>query len=81
MPATIIETSDNRRFRIRDAGPGLAHAWLGIEVKRTKAGYVPKASAREILVRKAGCRIIEGSYETLADFEAALMSTLPADAA
>jgi len=27
-------------------------------VKKTKAGYEPKAKARIILVRKAGCRVI-----------------------
>ena len=33
--------------------------WFGIEVKRTKTGWVPKKNAREILVRKTATRIVE----------------------
>lgn len=55
----IIETSDNRFFQVRETNePGLSHVWLGTAVKRTKSGFVPKAKAREILVRKAGSRVI-----------------------
>ena len=55
----IIETSDNRLYAVRETGDAdLAHVWLGIEVKRTKAGFVPKAKARQELVRKAASRII-----------------------
>ena len=54
--AAIVETSSNQLFRVHDAGHD--HAWLGVEVKRAAGGYVPKAKAREVLVRKAGCRIV-----------------------
>jgi hypothetical protein len=56
---TIIETLCNRTYRVRDAGPGLEHAWLGVEVKRTKLGFVPKKNARETLVRKVAARVVE----------------------
>jgi hypothetical protein len=53
----IIETTAGQQFRVRDAGSAdLAHAWLGIEInKRTQQ---PKKNAREILVRRAGARLI-----------------------
>lgn len=62
MPSTfIIETSANQLFRVRDAGPGLEHAWFGVEVKRTKDGFAPKAKAREVMVRKAASRVVEAA--------------------
>ncbi len=60
LPAmqSIIETTDNRLFRVRETGDAdLQHVWVGIEVKRTRDGYVPRAKAREQLVRKAGSRV------------------------
>ena len=56
----IIETTSNQLFHVRETGDAdLAHVWLGIEVKRVAAGnFRPKAKAREILVRKAGARIV-----------------------
>ncbi len=52
----IIETSDNRLFSVRETGDAdLAHVWIGIEVKRNGT---PKAKAREILIRKAGSKIV-----------------------
>ena len=54
----IIETLAGQFFQVRDAGAGLDHVWLGIEVKRVKGGFAAKAKAREILVRKAGTRVI-----------------------
>jgi len=71
----IVETSDNRLFEVRDAGDDYPHAWIGHEVKKTKAGYVPKARSREILVRRAGCKFINGSFDTVEDFGRALLST------
>jgi len=58
MPSAslIIETSSNQLFRVRE--DGMAHAWLGIEVKRAKGGFVPKTNAREITVRKAFTRLV-----------------------
>jgi hypothetical protein len=59
IPTIIIEDSANRFFRVRETGnPALAHVYLGIEVKRTRDGFVPKANAREILVRKAATTIV-----------------------
>jgi hypothetical protein len=63
----IIETSANELYRVRETGnPDLAHIWLGIPVKRTKAGFVLKAEAlkanfREHLVRKAACRFVSAA--------------------
>lgn len=58
----IIETSDNRFYSVRETGDtALAHVWVGVAVKRTKAGYVPKAKARNELVRKAACRVVEAA--------------------
>lgn len=56
----IIEDSANQLYRVRDTNdPNLAHVWFGIAVKRVKGEYVPKAKARETLVRKAACRVIQ----------------------
>ena len=55
----IIETSCNRFFLVREhANPALAQVWEGIEVKKTKAGYVPRAKAKWTMVRRAGTRIV-----------------------
>lgn len=53
---TIIETSSNQFFSVTDVA-GIDHAWSGIEVKRVKGEWVPKAKARPMLVRKAATRI------------------------
>lgn len=60
MNATqIIETSANQLYAVRDhASPDLAHVWIGLPVKRAKGSYVPKAGAREQLVRKAASRVV-----------------------
>ncbi len=56
----IIETSANELFQVRETGNAdLAHCWVGVAVKRVKGAYVPKAKAREILVRKAASRVVE----------------------
>jgi hypothetical protein len=56
----LIETSDNRLYDVKDAGPDYPQAWIGTRVKRGKirGTYVPAANARPELVRKAGCKII-----------------------
>jgi len=55
----IIETSDNRLYRVRETGnTDLAHVWFGLRVKKTSAGYVPVKNARDELVRKAACRVV-----------------------
>ena len=56
---TIIETSANQLFAVRETNDAdLAHVWLGIAVKRSGGSFVPKAKARETLVRKAATQII-----------------------
>jgi hypothetical protein len=55
----IAETTCGRLFAVRDTGsPDLSHVQHGIEVKRTKGGFAPKSKTRQILVRKAGSRLI-----------------------
>ncbi len=55
----IAETTCGRLFAVRETGsPDLAHVWHGLEVKRTRGGFAPKSKAREVLVRKAGSRLI-----------------------
>ena len=40
-PLMIIETTDNRIYSVRETGnASLAHLWMGVEVKRSKAGFV-----------------------------------------
>ncbi len=61
---TIIRTNDSRLFRVRPSTPpnfpGASHdhLWLGLPVKRSKGGFVPKANAVEALIRKAGCEVV-----------------------
>lgn len=56
----IVETLAGQFFQVRDADlSNLDHVWNGVEVKKAKGGtFVPKANAREILVRKIGCRVV-----------------------
>ncbi len=54
----IIETTSNQFYRV-EAAAGIDHAWLGVEVKRAKGGWVEKAKARPILVRKLSTRIVQ----------------------
>jgi hypothetical protein len=55
----VIETTCNRLFQVRETGSAdLAHVWHGVEVKRAKGGFAPKARSREMLVRKAGARVV-----------------------
>ena len=64
----IVETSANQLFRVRPAGAGLDHVWVGTQVKRSARGFVPKAKARDILVRKEGCRIVDPEAPSVADY-------------
>lgn len=58
---TIVETTDNRLFLVSEtANEGLAHVWWGVPLKAVKGGFAPKAKASAQLVRKAGCRLVEG---------------------
>lgn len=52
----IVETLAGQLFRVRPAD--VDHCYLGTEVKRVKGGFAPKKSAREILVRKLGTRVV-----------------------
>lgn len=56
----IIETTANQLFRVEElSSPDLAHCWQGKAVKLVRGAYVEKAKARFVLVRKAGCRVIQ----------------------
>jgi len=56
----IIETTDNRFYRVRETGQdGLDHVWFGLPVKRSKGQWVEKAKARTELVRKEASRVVE----------------------
>ena len=58
----IIETSANQFFRVTEHDdPALAHVYCGVAVKRVRGVWVKKANAREILVGKAGSKIIEAA--------------------
>jgi hypothetical protein len=55
----VVETLASQFFAVRETGDASSsHVWLGLEMKRTKAGFVPKAKARELLVRKLGTRVV-----------------------
>ena len=64
----IIETSDNRFYRVREHdAPTMAHCYLGVELKRDKAGkftarrpFGHRLHNHEELVRKAATRVVEG---------------------
>jgi hypothetical protein len=57
----IIENTANQIYRVTETSDvNLAHVWYGIEVKKVKGEWVPKAKARNQLVSKAHLhRIIE----------------------
>lgn len=57
----IIETSDNRFYRVRECPDiNVTHCWLGTPMKRARGGtFVEKVRAREELVRKAASRIVQ----------------------
>ena len=58
----IIETSDNRFYRVEETEYGeLHHVWYGTEMKRAKGAFVPKKHARIQLVRKAATRIVQAA--------------------
>lgn len=53
----VVQDAAGRFFEVREpADASLNHAWLGVEVKRGKDGFEPKKNAREILIRKFGCK-------------------------
>lgn len=55
----IVQTSAGQFFRVAEVSDAdLSHCWNGTEVKRTKAGWVEKANARSVLVRKAGSEVV-----------------------
>lgn len=58
----IIETSDNRFYRVTETGnPDLAHVWNGARVKRDrKTGEWVRTGKWSVeLVRKAATRVVE----------------------
>lgn len=61
----IIETSDNRLFRVWDSQhPDLKHCWMGIEVKRVKGGGFADKTKASVLVRKIATKIVQGGQAT-----------------
>lgn len=62
MPAPythIVQNLAGQFFQVRDVGTDdLAHVFHGMAVKRVGGGFAPKKGAREILVRKLGCRVV-----------------------
>jgi hypothetical protein len=55
----IVETTAGQLFRVTETGdPKLAHVWHGVQVKKTKGGYVDAAKGYTGLVRKAGSKIV-----------------------
>lgn len=55
----IIEDSANCLWAVWATNdPRLDHVFFGIAVKRAKGGFVPKATGRQMLVRKECTRII-----------------------
>ena len=56
----IVETLAGQFFQVREGDTAdLNHVWHGAPVKKAKGGtFVPKANAREILVRKIGSRVV-----------------------
>jgi hypothetical protein len=55
----IIEDTANRLWAVWATGDAnLEHVYYGIEVKRAKGGFQPKAKARATLVRKAATHLV-----------------------
>jgi hypothetical protein len=62
----IVETSANELFFVVEpADEHLAHCWNGLRVKRSEGGYARVKNAKPILVRKAGCRVVDSSPQLL----------------
>jgi hypothetical protein len=58
MNTTIIETTDNRFYRVSETGSAeLAHVWNGVRVKRSAGQWVDCKNARIELVRKVGAKV------------------------
>lgn len=54
----IVQDLAGQFWKVRNAGADLDHVWLGVAVKRAGGAFVPKAKAREILVRRFGCTLV-----------------------
>ena len=55
----IIEDSANRFWAVWATNdPHLNHVFYGVEVKRAKGAFIPKAKARQGLVRKEYTRVV-----------------------
>lgn len=58
-PTQIIEDSANVLWAVWPTGDAsLAHVWFGYRVKKTKAGFVAVAKARNTLVRREATRVV-----------------------
>ena len=58
IPTTIVEDTTGRLFSVVPGPDGLGHIWMGVPVKQIPGEYVPKANAKAVSVRKAGCRMV-----------------------
>jgi len=55
----IVETSAGLLFQVSDAGsPELAHVFRAMPVKRARGGFALKKGAREMMIRRLGCRVV-----------------------
>lgn len=54
----IVQTSSGQFFRVSD-NDDILHAWTGVQVRRIGREYFDKKGARVVLVRKAGCTIVQ----------------------
>lgn len=58
----IIETTDNRFFRVTEIeNENLDHLWWGVPVKKVRGVWVDRANGRRQTVRKAGSRVVESA--------------------
>jgi hypothetical protein len=55
----IVEDSNNQRWRI--TGDHTPAAWIGYQVKLVRGEWLAKARAKQVLVRKVGCRVVHES--------------------
>ena len=54
----IVQTSSGQFFRVKD-NSDISHAWTGVPVRRIGREYFERKGARVVLVRKAGCTIVQ----------------------
>ena len=55
----IAQDNAGALFAVRDDAKAPAHCWMGIEVKRVKGTFAPKAKARVALVSKQHAAFVQ----------------------